>query len=212
MPPSVPHSPERISAALLILMRWACNIVDSSKVGQCVSYFYQLSSVYSCWEAETSLESPALPVSPASPASRISLADVTMLTECQYKHCIDRCSCSPREGTVVTREGFTLYWTTCGPDNVLCRSNGVNNGPYSTLADKTAVYATAVDSPSRAGRRLHELTHMPRAFGMENSSLVCKGSVRILGRKDRRHRIALSIFGAAQANTITSPIATTTEP
>jgi hypothetical protein len=76
---TVPLSPERISAALIVLRRWACNSVSSSKVGQRVSYFCQLSSVYSCWEAEISLTSPASSVSSASLPSLLSLPSLTSL-------------------------------------------------------------------------------------------------------------------------------------
>ena len=139
-------------------------------------------SVNSCWENITSFASPAAsasrssPCSPPSPFSLSSLVRVTMLTDSANTFTASAAAtASPREEivTVSTRERFTLYWTTCGPDNSAVQIHGVSNGPYSTLADKTAVYAIPVNSPSKAGSRLHELIHMPRAFGMQNSSLVC---------------------------------------
>ena len=81
---TVPLSPERISAALIVLRRWACKSVDYIKVGQHISYFCQSSSVYSCWEAETSLTSPASSVSSASLPSLPSLPSLVgaiMLTD-----------------------------------------------------------------------------------------------------------------------------------
>jgi hypothetical protein len=97
---------------------------------------------------------------------------------CQYMHCIGSCSCtcSPREGIIyMYKVGFHIVLDHVWTRQRAMQIHGVNNGPYSTLADKTAVYAIAVDSPSRAGSHLHELTHMPRAFRMENFFTCLQG-------------------------------------
>jgi hypothetical protein len=98
---TVPLSPERISAAWIVLRRWACNSVDSSKVGQLTARLLLLLLVVGVFVlGGRDIADFACLVRLVCLASLAYLARWCYNADrhCQYMHCIGRCSCSPREG------------------------------------------------------------------------------------------------------------------